>query len=157
VIEADAFVALLRQGLNSPDLSDLLIRGSIGTFFAISGGNKLFVPTRHASLRRSLAVNNIPCVEPMAWWVAGWEFLAGAMLAVGLLSAFSAGVLLIICLVACWCEAHQKVESYKPINGFDRVADYLYLPEVLYIVLLTAAILHGTGAFSLDRLLWGAP
>lgn len=126
-------------------------------FFAISGGNKAFVPERHASLRRNLAKNRIPCVQGMVWWVAGWELVAGIMLALGLFSAFAAAVLLIICLVACGCEAAAKVEAYKPINGWDRIADYLYLPEVLYTVLLVAAMVHGTGAFSLDRLLWGAP
>lgn len=150
-----AILALLREGLSFPDLADLIIRASVGIFFAISGGNKLFVPDRHLALRRNLARNNIPCVQGMVWWVAGWEFLAGAMLALGLFTAFSAGVLLIICLVACSCEAHAKVESYKPINQWDRVADYLYLPEILYTVLLLAAIVHGTGAFSLDRLFWG--
>lgn len=153
--ELHGLLALMREGLSFPDLADLTIRASVGVFFAISGGNKLFVPERHASLRRSLAKNHIPCVQGMVWWVAGWEFLAGLMLALGLFTAFAAGVLLIICLVACSCEAYEKVESYKPINGYDRIADYLYLPEVLYTVLLVAAIVHGTGAFSLDRLLWG--
>jgi putative oxidoreductase len=155
-MDLSALLALLRQGLNSPDLADLMIRASVGVFFAMSGGNKLFVPSRHASLRRSLADNKIPCVSPMAWWVAGWEFAAGITLALGLFSAFSAVVLLIICLVACACEAHKKVTAFQPINGFDVVADYLYLPEVLYTVLLTAAIVHGTGHYSLDWLLWGA-
>jgi putative oxidoreductase len=156
-MDLNAITALMRGGLNVPDLADLIIRGSVGVFFAISGGNKLFVPERHMSLRRNLAKNRIPCASPMAWWVAGWELVAGAMLAVGLFSAFAAMVLLIICLVACSCEANAKVAAYKPINVWDRIADYLYLPEVLYTVLLTAAIIHGTGHYSLDWLLRGAP
>lgn len=154
--ELQALLALLREGFSSPDTADLILRGSVGVFFAISGGNKLFVPERHLSLRRNLAKNRIPCVEGMVWWVAGWEFLAGIMLALGLFTAFSATVLLIICLVACSCEAAHKVAAYKPINKWDHAADYLYLPEVLYTIMLVAALVHGTGAYSLDRLLWGA-
>lgn len=129
-------------------------RVSVGVFFAISGANKLFVPQRHAAIRANLAHNGIPAVSFMEWWVPGWEFASGVLLAAGLLSAFNAGVLAIICIVACCCEAKRRVEAFGPINTPDRVADYLYLQEVLYLVLLAVTVFAGAGRFSLDHLLF---
>lgn len=136
------------------DTALAVARASVGVFFAISGANKLLVAERHASLRANLVKNGVPAVRFNEWWVPGWELLGGSMLAVGLLSAFAAGVLAIICLVAICCEAREKVDSYRPINRPDRVADYLYLPEVLYLVLLLVTLIAGTGRFSLDHLLF---
>lgn len=136
------------------DVALAVARISVGVFFAISGGNKLFVASRHASLRANLTKNGIPAVPFMEWWVPFWEFVSGAMLAVGLLSAFSAGVLAIICVVAICCESSRRVEAFKPINRADRVADYLYLQEVLYLVLLVVTMIAGTGRYSLDHVLF---
>ena len=144
---------LAAHGFEAKDLALAVVRVTIGTFFAISGFNKLFHPQRHASLKANLEKNGIPCVVIMQWWVPGWEFVAGAMLVIGMMSAFAASVLIIICLVACYCEAADKVAKYGPINVGDRIADYLYLPEVLYIILLSVTVLAGTGAYSLDHYL----
>jgi putative oxidoreductase len=136
------------------DAALAVVRISVGGFFAISGFNKLFVPKRHAALVGNLTKNRLPKPDLLSWWVAGWEFLAGSMLALGLFSAFAAGVLMIICLVACHAEAAEKVAKYGPINFGDKIADYLYLPEVLYVVLLAVNIIAGTGAYSLDSFLF---
>jgi hypothetical protein len=56
--------------------------------------------------------------------------------------------------VACGCEAAEKVAKYQPIDFADKIDDYLYLPEVLYVVMLTVSALAGGGAFSLDALIW---
>lgn len=146
-------LAAIDSGL-AKDVALAIARMSVGVFFAISGANKLFVAQRHASLRANLTKNGIPAVPFMEWWVPFWEFSSGVMLAVGLLSAFSAGVLAIICLVALCCEGPRRVAAYSPINGPDKVADYLYLQEVLYLVLLAVNIVAGTGRFSLDHLLF---
>lgn len=145
---------LLAHGLGAHDAALASVRIGAGVFFAISGGNKLFVASRHASLRDNLERNRIPFLKFMEWWVPFWEFVAGLMLAIGLLTAFSAAVLLIICLVACHCEAREKVAKYQPINRFDTVADYLYLPEVLFVLMLLVNILAGAGAYSLDSFLF---
>lgn len=138
------------HGFAVKDLALAIVRVTIGSFFMISGYNKLFVPARHEALTENLRKNRIPCLPLMQWWVPGWEFIAGAMLVIGMMSAFAATVLIIVCAVACYCEAREKVERYKPINFGDRIADYLYLPEVLYIVLLSVTVLAGTGRYSLD-------
>jgi putative oxidoreductase len=136
------------------DMPVAFIRVCTGIFFTISGFNKLFVPSRHASLKHNLENNHIVMVQFMQWWVPGCEFVAGAMLVLGLLTPVAAFVLSVICIVACCCESHGKVESYHPINGGDTLADYLYLPEVLYLCLLSVSVFSGGGYYSLDNWLF---
>ena len=44
----------------------------------------------------------------------------------------------------------QFNEDYAPINNVDRAADYLYLPECIYLVVLVSLAVTGGGAYSLD-------
>jgi putative oxidoreductase len=142
------------HGFGLHDLGLAVLRAAVGLFFALSGYHKLFNKTRHAAFVKTLVADKVPAVGFMQWWVAGWEFLAGITLAVGFLTAFSAAVLAVICVVACLAEAPEKVESYHPIDAADVLDDYLYLPEVLYVVMLTVSALAGGGAYSLDALIW---
>jgi putative oxidoreductase len=136
------------------DFPVAIIRIATGVFFTISGFNKLFVASRHESLKNNLEHNGIPVVGFMQWWVPGWEFVAGMMLTIGLLTPVAAFVLTTICIVACCCESRGKVEAYHPINGGDTLADYLYLPEVLYICLLSVSLFSGGGVYSVDNWLF---
>jgi putative oxidoreductase len=142
---------LAAHGFGWHDAALMVVRVGTGLFFALSGFNKLFNKERHAALVQTFYKDRVPLIPVMQWWVPIWEFIGGLLLIVGLFSAFAAFVLLIICCVACYCEAKERVDAYKPINGGDRVADYLYLPEVLYILLLLVNILAGTGTYSLDH------
>lgn len=149
----EQFVEWAMHGLNAPDLGISIMRFVFGMFFFLSGANKLLVAERHAALVRTLEQDGVPKVKFMQWWVPGWEFAAGMMLMLGILSSFSATVLLIICAVACCCEARQRVEAYKPINAADRVDDYLYLPEFIYLIGLLGIALSGGGAYGFDAML----
>lgn len=142
------------HGFGLHDLALALIRLAVGAFFAISGYHKLFNKSRHERLVHTLTEDRVPAVGFNQWWVPGWEFTAGIMLAVGFLTAFSASVLMVICIVACLCEARERVEQYKPIDDADTIDDYLYLPEVLYMVMLAVTVLAGTGRYSVDALLF---
>jgi hypothetical protein len=62
--------------------------------------------------------------------------------------------LLAICIVATCSEARERVDAYQPINRADRVADYLYLPEIVYFLPLLIMICHGPGRWSLDYLIF---
>jgi putative oxidoreductase len=145
-------INLLTNGLSDLDVASTVLRVATGTFFAASGWNKLTNAGRHAAIVDTFKRDHIPAIGFMQWWVPGWELLGGAMVALGLLGAFAAGVLIIICAVACVSEAPARVADYKPINGADKLADYLYLPEVLYILCLLPTAFAGTGKYSLDHL-----
>lgn len=135
------------------DVALAVVRVGTGAFFACSGWNKLVNAERHAKLVETFKADKVPFVSFNQWWVPGWELTAGTFLALGLYSAFAASVLFIICAVACFCEASKRVAEYKPINWGDKLADYLYLPEVLYLLLLAVNILAGTGRFALQLLI----
>lgn len=150
----ESVLNIAAHGFGFHDLALAFVRAAVGVFFAISGFHKLFNKGRHQRLLQTLVSDGVPMPRFNQWWVPGWEFLAGITLAVGFLTAASAGVLAIICLAACFCEAREKVASYHPINVADRLDDYLYLPEVLYLVMLAVSILAGTGKYSVDALLF---
>lgn len=142
------------HGAGATDFALALVRVGTGMFFMLSGFNKLFNAGRHAAIVETFKKDHVPFIAFNQWWVPSWEFAAGLLMVVGLFSAFAAAVLIIICAVACYCEAKERVAAYAPINGGDRIADYLYLPEVLYVLLLSVNVLAGTGRFSLDAWLF---
>lgn len=131
------------------DVALLVLRLVVGVFFFLSGYHKLFNKERHQRLVRTLTNDRVPAVAFNQWWVPFWEFVGGAMLALGVLAPFAASALVIVCCVACLVEAPAKVESYKPLDAADRLDDYLYLPEVLYIAMLIPVILMGSGRFAI--------
>jgi uncharacterized membrane protein YphA (DoxX/SURF4 family) len=147
-------MSTLAHGFGMHDAALALVRVGTGTFFAISGYHKLFNAERHAGLVATLTKHKVPAVKFNQWWVPGWELVAGASLALGFLTAFSAAVLAIICIVACALEARSRVAEYKPIDKADALDDYLYLPEVLYLLLLGVSLLAGTGRYSVDAFLF---
>jgi hypothetical protein len=42
------------------------------------------------------------------------------------------------------------MKLFKPIDGTDRIDDWLYLPETLYAFMLLIVISAGAGPYSLD-------
>jgi putative oxidoreductase len=137
-----------------PDAGQLILQSGVGLFFAISGYHKLFNKERHASLVQTLTSDGIPFVRFNQWWVPGVEFVAGTFLALGLFSVVSATMLLVICLVACAVDGWDRVKAYKPIDKADWLDDILYLPEVMYALILLHVILAGPGRWSIDNLLF---
>ncbi len=140
---------LIYQGFGYTEEAIGMARIALGTFFACSGWNKVMCPKRHASLVETLKRDHVPLLKINEWWVPWWELIGGAALIVGLVPVFNAAVLLCICMVACLAEAKERVHAYSPINKADEVADYLYLPEVVYIFPLLVIIASGGGAWRL--------
>ena len=78
----------------------LLIRVSIGLFFAISGANKLFVAGGTKPVYDTLVKAKAPFPRQLAYFVAGVEFVGGSLLTVGFLSSAACVALLIDMAVA---------------------------------------------------------
>ena len=74
----------------------------------------------------------------------------------GMLAPLAALGLLMICLVAVHTSGKRRVISSMPIDRADYVDDVLYLPEVLYLVMLVVVVLAGPGPLRLDSVLLGA-
>src|SRR5271154_7370428 len=78
----------------------LLVRVSIGLFFAISGGKKLFSGGGTKPVYETLVQAKVPFPHLMAYFVSGVEFVGGSLVAVGVLSSPAGAVLLIDMVVA---------------------------------------------------------
>src|ERR1700688_3717040 len=89
------------SGSNSTEqYAILLVRVSIGLFFAISGANKLFVAGGTKPVYDTLVTAKVPFPRQTAYFVAGVEFVCGSLLTVGFLSSLACVALLIDMLVA---------------------------------------------------------
>jgi putative oxidoreductase len=131
----------------------LLVRISLGLFFAISGANKLFVAGRAQTMYETLVKAKVPFPHLMTYFVSGVEFVGGCLLAVGLLSSVACLVLLVdmaVAIVTTTLSAMPK--GLSPLNWVD---DFLYLPEVLYVLFFICLICSGPGKFSVDYWLAG--
>src|SRR3984957_4540267 len=65
----------------------LLIRVSIGLFFAISGANKRFVAGGTKPVYDTLVQAKVPFPRQTAYFVSGVEFVGGSLLTLGFLSS----------------------------------------------------------------------
>src|SRR6202161_4104534 len=131
----------------------LLIRVSFGLFFAISGANKLFVAGGIKPGYETLVQAKAPFPQQTAYFVASVEFVGGSLLAVGFLSSPASVALLIDMTVATLTSAISTMsKGLSPLNWLD---DFLYLPEVLYVLFFILLICFGPGEFSIDYWLAG--
>jgi putative oxidoreductase len=137
--------------LGSSDLEPyavLLVRVSIGLFFAISGAGKLFVAEDTHKMYETLVRAKVPFPHLMTYFVSGVEFAGGLMLAVGCLSNLACAILLVDMVVAFLTTRLSAMpEGRSPLRWFD---DLLYIPEVLYVLFFISLICSGPGKFSVD-------
>jgi len=142
--------------LGSSDLEQyaiLLARVSLGLFFAISGANKLFVASRSQIMYETLVAAKVPFPHLMTYFVSGVEFVGGSLLIVGFLSSPACAALLADMLVAILTTKLPAMpKGLSPLNWLD---DFLYLPEVLYVLFFILLICSGPGKFSVDYWLAG--
>jgi putative oxidoreductase len=126
----------------------LLVRVSLGLFFAISGGNKLFVAGGTKPVYDTLVKAKVPFPVQTAYFVASVEFVGGSLVTVGFLSSAACVALMIDMIVATLTSAVSTIpKKLSPLSWLD---DFLYLPEVLYVLFFVWLICSGPGKFSVD-------
>jgi putative oxidoreductase len=131
----------------------LLVRVSLGLFFAISGANKLFVAGGTKPVYETLVEAKVPFPRLMAYFVSGVEFVCGSLVTLGFLSTPACVALLVDMLVAVLTTKLSTMpKGLSPLNWLD---DFLYLPEVLYVLFFIWLICSGPGRFSVDYWLAG--
>jgi len=145
----------LFHGVGFTDIALTLNRIVVGMFFMFSGFHKLFNPERHRALAEQLKELGIHAVGFNQWWVPTVEFSAGLAVVIGLLAPLAALGLLVITVVAIATTGPQRIKVYKPIDEADRIDDWLYLPEILYAVMVITVVSAGAGPYSLDALILG--
>jgi putative oxidoreductase len=119
----------------------------IGIFFCISGGTKLLVPAQLNLMERTIAESHIPFAHANAIFVSLVEFVCGAGLALGLLTPLCALLLVGDMIVAVMTNRIASIQARGVLAWLD---DFLYLPEVLYVLLLVWLIFSGPGRYSID-------
>src|SRR5262245_61905241 len=118
-------LSLITLGANAPEVGLTLNRVALGTFFAISGFNKLFNASRHATLVQTLRDGGVPTIPVMQWLVPAVEFSAGCALIIGLLSALAAFGLFVVTVGAVALDGIKRIPAWQPINRADWLADFL--------------------------------
>jgi putative oxidoreductase len=131
----------------------LLVRVTIGLFFAISGANKLFVAGGTKPVYDTLVRAKVPFPKQTAYFVSGVEFVGGSLVTVGFLSSAACVALLIDMVVATLTEAVSTMP--KGLSALMWLDDFLYLPEVLYVLFFVWMICSGPGKLSVDFWLAG--
>ena len=142
--------------LGSSDLEQyaiLLVRVSLGLFFAISGANKLFVAGGTRTMYETLVKAKVPFPHLMTYFVSGVEFVGGSLLVVGFLSSLAGGALLVDMLVVILTTKLSAMpKGLSPLHWLDA---FLYLPEALYVLFFFWLLCSGPGKFSVDYWLAG--
>ena len=150
------FIPLVRLALQGEKrwewLPILVARVSLGLFFALSGWNKLFQEANRNSLIEVMIEAGIPFPEFMSLFLASVEFFGGSLLVVGFMSTFWSIALTIAMLVAiATVEIHHAIP--KGLGPLDWLGYFLYLPQVMYVIMFVWLMVTGPGPHSVDHLL----
>lgn len=129
----------------------VLVRVSIGVFFCITGATKLFDTGARNEMVQTLVASGIPFPELNALAISTIEFAGGGLLVLGLLTPVCAILLGGDMLVAI---ATDRIKSVHGDTFFAWLDNFLYLPEVLYALILGWILIAGPGKWSLDGLLF---
>jgi putative oxidoreductase len=150
VVKVDALIRFIVLGSRPlEEFAVLLARISLGVFFAISGGNKLFVASQHKLMYDTIVGAGIPFPQFMTYFVSSVEFVCGCLLIIGLLSALCCIAFIIDMIVA--ITTVQLANIAKGLSVVDWLDDFLYLPEVMYIIIFLLLIAFGPGRLSVDH------
>lgn len=136
-----ALLVLVLQRLDSCDwLPILFARMSVGVLFFESGRGKLFYKLNE--LVEYFTQLGIPFPHLQAPMVASIELVGGICLILGFATRLISAPLTVIMVVAIVTAQLDKVKT---------VGDFLYLPEVLLIVIFVWLIFSGPGKFAIDN------
>ena len=128
----------------------LVARIAVGLLFFLSGRSKLFVDERRKVMRQTLIEAHIPFPNFNAVFVSTVEFVFGAFLAIGALTPLACLMLGCVMVVAI---ATTAIRGIKATSLVDWLSEFLYLPDVLYLVILFWLFLSGPGWVSVDYLI----
>jgi putative oxidoreductase len=131
-------------------LGILLARLAVGLVFFLSGRGKLFVPERREQMRQTLIEAHVPFPEFNAVFVSAVEFVCGLLLILGALTPLASVLLGCVMIAAIATIALRNIKATSPLGW---LSEFLYLPEVLLLVILLWLFISGPGWFSIDHLI----
>ncbi len=131
-------------------LGIFVARLAVGLLFFLSGRGKLFMPERREQMRETLLAARVPFPEFNAVFVSIVEFVFGALLVLGAVTPLACAMLGVLMIVAIATTAIRNIKASSPLGW---LSEFLYLPEVPYLVILVWLFLSGPGWFSIDHLI----
>ena len=128
----------------------LVARVAVGLLFFLSGRGKLFVRARREEMRQTLIEAHVPFPEFNAVFVSAVEFVCGLLLILGALTPLACAMLGGVMIVGIATIAIRNIKTTSPLGW---LSEFLYLPEVLLLVILLWLFFSGPGWFSIDHLI----
>src|SRR5438132_2870690 len=128
-------------------LGIFVARLAVGLLFFLSGRGKLFIPERREQMRETLKVAHILFPEFNSGFVSTVEFTFGSFLVLGLATPLACVMLGCVMIMAIATTAIRNIKA-PPLLGW--LSEFLYLPEVLSLVILGWLFFYGPGWFSVD-------
>jgi putative oxidoreductase len=126
----------------------LVARVAVGLLFFLSGRAKLFVPERREQMRQTLIKAHVPFPNFNAVFVSTVEFVCGLLLVLGAGTPLASSLLAGVMIVAIATTTIRDIKA----SPAEWLAGFLYLPEVLYLVILIWLFFSGAGWLSIDHL-----
>ena len=131
-------------------LGIFVARLTVGSLFFLSGRGKLFVPERREQMRQTLLEARVPFPEFNTVFVSTIEFTFGSLLVLGLATPLACVMLGCVMIMAIATTAIRNIKAPSLLGWLSK---FLYLPEVLYLVILIWLFFSGSGWLSVDNLL----
>ena len=128
----------------------LVARLAVGLLFFLSGRGKLFVSERREQMCQTLIAAHVPFPEFNAVFVSTVEFASGLLPIAGALTPLGCVMLSGVMIVAIATTAIRSIEATSLLGW---VSEFLYLPEVLCLVILVWLLFSGPGSFGVDQLI----
>jgi putative oxidoreductase len=126
----------------------LLARLTVGGLFFLSGRRKLFTRAGGLQMRETLQKASVPFPKQTAVAVSTVEFVCGGLLLLGALTPLACVLLASVMGVAL---ATTQLRTLHATSTAAWLSAALYLPEVLYLVLLLWLFFSGPGWLSVDE------
>ena len=128
----------------------LSARLAVGLLFFLSGQRKLFRADGRAQMLQTLQEAGVPFPQLLTPFVSCVEFVFGGLLVLGALTELSCLMLGANMLVAL---ATTRLKTLHGKSAGAWLSGFLYLPEVLYLVILFWLFFSGPGWLSIDEVL----
>src|SRR5438034_11628622 len=125
----------------------LLARLAVGSLFFLSGRGKRFWPERREQMRQTLIDAHVPFPYFNAVFVSAVEFVCGLLLILGALTPLACALLACVMIMAIAMIAVRNVKASSPLNW---LSEFLYLPEVLLLVILLWLFFSGPRCVTID-------
>ena len=126
-------------------------RLAVGLLFFLSGRGKLFVPERREQMRQTLLEAHVPFPNFNTIFVSMVEFVFGSFLVLGFATPLACVMLGGVMIVAIATTAIKNIRATPPLGW---LSEFLYLPEVLCLVIFVWIFLSGPGWVSIDHLIF---